>query len=59
MIRAIGRTPVERSTDYEQRRVVDGDAPFGPELGPRSDGTPLLREEEGARPTGDEVAADD
>ncbi|WP_257298175.1 7,8-didemethyl-8-hydroxy-5-deazariboflavin synthase subunit CofH [Haloarchaeobius sp. FL176] len=59
MIRAIGRTPVERSTDYEQRRVVDGDAPFGPALGPRSDGTPLLREEEGARPTGDEVAADD
>jgi len=44
MITAIGRTPVERSTDYEQRRVVDPDAdPLGPTLGPRADGTPLLR----------------
>ncbi|MFC4406691.1 7,8-didemethyl-8-hydroxy-5-deazariboflavin synthase subunit CofH [Haloarchaeobius iranensis] len=59
MIRAIGRTPVERSTDYEQRRVVDGDPPFGPELGPRADGTPLLREDEGARAGGDGLAADD
>ncbi|GGN92629.1 7,8-didemethyl-8-hydroxy-5-deazariboflavin synthase subunit CofH [Haloarcula pellucida] len=43
MITAIGRTPVERSTDYEQRRVVDPDADVvGPELGPRADGTPLL-----------------
>jgi len=44
MIAAIGRTPVERSTDYEQRRVVDPDADvLGPTLGPRADGTPLLQ----------------
>ncbi|EMA28802.1 7,8-didemethyl-8-hydroxy-5-deazariboflavin synthase subunit CofH [Haloarcula japonica] len=43
MITAIGRTPVERSTDYEQRRVIDPDADvLGPQLGPRADGTPLL-----------------
>jgi len=43
MITAIGRTPVERSTDYEQRRVVDVDRDaLGPTLGPRADGTPLL-----------------
>jgi FO synthase subunit 2 len=43
MIEAIGRTPVERSTDYEKRRVVDtGDSPVGPVLGPRADGSPML-----------------
>jgi len=43
MIDAIGRVPVERSTDYRQRRRVDpDDAPHGPELGPRADGTPLV-----------------
>jgi FO synthase subunit 2 len=43
MITAIGRTPVERSTDYRQRRQIDpDDPPFGPQLGPKSDGTPLL-----------------
>jgi len=43
MITAIGRTPVERSTDYQQRRVIDPDAEvLGPQLGPRADGTPLL-----------------
>jgi FO synthase subunit 2 len=43
MISAIGRVPVERSTDYEQRRPIDpDDPPFGPELGPRADGTPLV-----------------
>jgi FO synthase subunit 2 len=42
MIRAIGRVPVERSTDYETRRVVEGDGPHGPMLGPRADGTPLV-----------------
>jgi FO synthase subunit 2 len=43
LITAVGRTPVERSTDYEQRRRIDpDDPPFGPELGPRADGTPLL-----------------
>ncbi len=43
MISAIGRTPVERSTDYERRRRIDpDDPPFGPALGPRADGTPLV-----------------
>ena len=43
MISAIGRVPVERSTDYTERRRVDpDDPPFGPELGPRADGTPLV-----------------
>jgi FO synthase subunit 2 len=47
MITAIGRTPVERSTDYRTRRTVDLDrGPFGPTLGPKADGTPLT----GARP---------
>ncbi|MFC7059723.1 7,8-didemethyl-8-hydroxy-5-deazariboflavin synthase subunit CofH [Halovenus salina] len=43
MISAIGRTPVERSTDYEQRRRIDPEEPpFGPRLGPRADGSPLV-----------------
>ncbi|WP_336327365.1 7,8-didemethyl-8-hydroxy-5-deazariboflavin synthase subunit CofH [Halovenus sp. HT40] len=43
MISAIGRVPVERSTDYRQRRRIDpDDPPFGPQLGPRADGTPLV-----------------
>jgi FO synthase subunit 2 len=43
MISAIGRIPVERSTDYTERRVVDPDADvLGPMLGPRADGTPLV-----------------
>jgi len=43
MITAIGRIPVERTTDYGTRRVVDpDDRPHGPELGPEADGTPLL-----------------
>jgi FO synthase subunit 2 len=43
MISAIGRTPVERSTDYEQRRRIDpDDPPFGPQLGPCADGSPLV-----------------
>ncbi|MFC7156727.1 7,8-didemethyl-8-hydroxy-5-deazariboflavin synthase subunit CofH [Halomarina halobia] len=42
MITAIGRVPVERSTDYRERRVVDPDeGPIGPMLGPKADGTPL------------------
>ncbi len=46
MISAIGRVPVERSTDYTRRRVIDPDEPpFGPQLGPKADGTPLLVEE--------------
>jgi FO synthase subunit 2 len=46
MIEAIGRTPVERSTDYRQRRRISSndDPPFGPQLGPKADGTPLLQE---------------
>lgn len=43
MITAIGRIPVERSTDYKQFRPLDLDnPPFGPELGPKADGTPML-----------------
>jgi FO synthase subunit 2 len=43
MISAIGRVPVERSTDYTERRRLDPDAsPIGPRLGPKADGTPLL-----------------
>ncbi len=43
LLTSIGRVPVERSTDYEQRRVIDPDEPpFGPRLGPKADGTPLL-----------------
>jgi FO synthase subunit 2 len=58
MITAIGRTPVERSTDYRQTRVIDPeDPPFGPELGPAADGTPLIPESERSAPT--ESVADD
>ena len=43
MITAIGRPPVERSTDYRSRRRIDVDDPtHGPRLGPRADGTPML-----------------
>jgi FO synthase subunit 2 len=43
MLSAIGRPPVERSSDYEQLRRVDPDADsVGPRLGPRADGTPLV-----------------
>jgi len=59
MITAIGRTPVERSTDYRRTRVVDpDDPPFGPELAPAADGTPLV-DPETAPPTGDRSPADD
>jgi len=58
MISSIGRTPVERSTDYETRRVIDpDDPPFGPRLGPRADGTPLLTSRE--RSNRQAVLADD
>ncbi|TYL40111.1 7,8-didemethyl-8-hydroxy-5-deazariboflavin synthase subunit CofH [Natronococcus pandeyae] len=54
LVRSIGRVPVERSTDYEQRRVIDPDEPpFGPELGPKADGTPLLTREERTIPADD------
>jgi FO synthase subunit 2 len=43
MITAAGRVPVERSTDYTERRRIDPeDPPHGPELGPAADGTPML-----------------
>ena len=42
MITSIGRVPVERSTDYRQRRRIDSEPPHGPTLGPKADGTPLL-----------------
>ena len=42
MIRAVGRVPGERSTDYRQRRPLTGDGPHGPALGPRADGSPML-----------------
>ncbi|WIV66422.1 7,8-didemethyl-8-hydroxy-5-deazariboflavin synthase subunit CofH [Natrialbaceae archaeon AArc-T1-2] len=46
LISSIGRVPVERSTDYTERRVIDpDDPPFGPRLGPQADGTPLLEDE--------------
>ena len=49
LVSSIGRVPVERSTDYETRRVIDpNDPPFGPRLGPKSDGTPILTPEERA-----------
>ena len=42
MIDAIGRIPVERSTDYTRTHRFDpADPPFGPMLGPAADGTPL------------------
>ncbi|WP_246998636.1 7,8-didemethyl-8-hydroxy-5-deazariboflavin synthase subunit CofH [Halosolutus gelatinilyticus] len=54
LITSIGRVPVERSTDYEKRRVIDpDDPPFGPQLGPKADGTPLLASEDRS------IAADD
>ena len=47
MITAIGRVPVERSTDYRKRRRIDpDDSPLGPTLGPHADGTPLLQPED-------------
>ncbi|SIR76951.1 7,8-didemethyl-8-hydroxy-5-deazariboflavin synthase subunit CofH [Natronorubrum thiooxidans] len=54
LVTSIGRVPVERSTDYETRRVIDPDEPpFGPRLGPKSDGTPILTPEERAPPADD------
>ncbi len=56
MITAIGRRPVERSTDYETRRPIEIDGgPYGPTIGPRADGTPLLAPVDQTEP----LAADD
>ena len=58
MITAIGRLPVERSTDYRTRRRIDpDDPPHGPRLGPRADGTPMLGD--GDRSPRDAASADD
>ncbi|OYR49137.1 7,8-didemethyl-8-hydroxy-5-deazariboflavin synthase subunit CofH [Halorubrum sp. Ea1] len=62
MITAIGRTPVERSTDYRTRRRIDpDDGPHGPRLGPRADGSPMLpnRSPDGPGPGGESTEADD
>ncbi|PSP75075.1 7,8-didemethyl-8-hydroxy-5-deazariboflavin synthase subunit CofH [Halobacteriales archaeon QS_1_68_20] len=59
MISAIGRTPVERSTDYPERRRIDpSDPPFGPRLGPQADGTPLVDPGEVPETAGDPSTAD-
>jgi FO synthase subunit 2 len=59
MITAVGRTPVERSTDYRQQRPIDlEDPPFGPELGPVADGTPMV-DAEPTTDAPDPSAADD
>ncbi|MCF2241012.1 7,8-didemethyl-8-hydroxy-5-deazariboflavin synthase subunit CofH [Halobacterium salinarum] len=51
MISAIGRTPVERSTDYTTRHVINPDADtIGPHVGPNADGTPLVSERAGTPP---------
>jgi FO synthase subunit 2 len=42
MVRSVGRRPVERSTDYRERRPLPDEGPYGPRLGPRADGTPIL-----------------
>ena len=62
MIASVGRVPVERSTDYRTTREIDPSdgGPFGPRLGPKADGTPLLTPEERAeRAATREVTADD
>ena len=43
MITAVGRIPAERTTTYDRIVELDVDhPPFGPTLGPRADGTPML-----------------
>ena len=59
MVTAIGRIPVERSTDYAERRRIDpDDPPFGPALGPRADGTPMVERRGSSRRSSD-LRADD
>lgn len=59
LISAIGRTPVERSTDYTRRHELNPDAEVsGPMLGPQADGTPLLGpDDNGLTPSS--IVADD
>lgn len=43
LITSIGRRPVERSTDYRRMHPIDpSNPPFGPQLGPRADGSPMF-----------------
>jgi FO synthase subunit 2 len=59
LITSVGRRPVERSTDYRTRREIDPDGgPYGPQLGPRADGTPLLADIDDLG-VGSTAAADD
>jgi len=59
MLTSIGRPPVERSTDYTVHRPIDpDDPPFGPTIGPRADGTPLLAPGE-SLDLGTTISADD
>ncbi|ELY40637.1 7,8-didemethyl-8-hydroxy-5-deazariboflavin synthase subunit CofH [Halalkalicoccus jeotgali] len=45
MIASVGRVPVERSTDYREKRRIDpGEGSHGPLLGPRADGSPMVVE---------------
>mgnify|MGYP002760268385 FL=1 len=54
LIRSVGRRPVERSTDYRRRREITADeGPYGPQLGPRADGSPLLQAESVSPPADD------
>ena len=61
LITSVGRVPAERSTDYRERRRVDphDGPPFGPTLGPKADGTPLLSDRERAERAGGAATADD
>jgi FO synthase subunit 2 len=55
----VGRPPVERTPDYRQQRPIDPeDPPFGPELGPVADGTPMV-DAEPTTDAPDPSAADD
>jgi FO synthase subunit 2 len=59
LISAIGRRPVERSTDYtEQREIPVNDPPYGPQLGPGADGSPLLDSGSKRNQSSDEISAD-
>ena len=59
LISAIGRTPVERSTDYTRRHELSLDAEVhGPILGPQADGTPLLGADDNGLTTPNIVADD-
>ncbi len=59
LISAIGRRPVERSTDYTKRREISmSDPPYGPQIGPEADGSPLLGLVPERKQSSDEIKAD-